>query len=64
MTAFLRAFVVCDGCGQPLDTSTVPSAESISEALRDAKRNGWTRKRGRRDLCQGCDEAQSTTPAP
>lgn len=54
MTAFVRAFVFCDGCGQPLDNDTVPSARSISEALRDAKRCSWVRKRGGRDLCEGC----------
>jgi hypothetical protein len=54
VTAFVRAFVFCDDCGQPLDTDTVPAASSISEALRDAKRRGWVRKRGRCDLCGGC----------
>jgi len=60
VSAFVRAFVICDDCGQPMDTSTVPSARSISEALRDAKQNGWTRKRGRRDLCQGCTPDHAT----
>lgn len=55
MTAFLRAFVFCDGCHQPLDNSTVPSAHTVAEARRDAKRSGWARKRGR-DLCGGCDQ--------
>ncbi|MEU6872412.1 hypothetical protein [Streptomyces sp. NPDC046751] len=63
MTTFLRAFVFCDGCGQPLDTSAVPAAASISQALHEAKRCGWVRKRGRRDLCQGCYEAQQPAPA-
>lgn len=57
MTAFVRAFVVCDDCGAPMDNSTVPSARTIGEALRDAKRLGWVRKRGRRDLCEDCAEA-------
>ncbi|MFE6931784.1 hypothetical protein ACFVDT_07105 [Streptomyces sp. NPDC057699] len=58
MSAFVRAFVFCDDCHEPMDSSTVPSARNISEALREAKKNGWTRKRGGRDLCGYC------TPAP
>lgn len=54
MTAFVRAFVFCDGCDAPFDSSTVPSAHTIREALRDAKRRGWVRRRGGRDLCEGC----------
>ena len=63
MTAFLRAFVFCDGCHQPLDNSTVPSARNISEARRDAKQSGWSRKRGR-DLCEDCAaEGDANAPA-
>ena len=54
MTAFVRAFVFCDGCQQPMDYSTVPSASTVSEARRDAKRSGWVHKRGGRDLCECC----------
>jgi len=54
MTAFLRAFIFCDGCHEPLDSSTVPSARNISEARRDAKANGWARKRDGRDFCEAC----------
>lgn len=54
MSAFVRAFVFCDDCHAPMDTSTVPAARSIREALRAAKRNGWTRKHGRRDFCGYC----------
>lgn len=56
MSAFVRAFVFCDGCHQPLDNSTVPSAFTISEARRDAKRSGWVHKQGR-DLCEACAAA-------
>ncbi|MFF7795611.1 hypothetical protein [Streptomyces sp. NPDC007991] len=54
MTAFVRAFVFCDGCHQPLDNSTVPSARTVGEARREAKRDGWVCKRGGRDLCEYC----------
>jgi hypothetical protein len=59
MTAFLRAFLFCNGCHQPFDNSTVPSAESLSEARRDAKRSGRVRKRDGRDLCEYCAEQDS-----
>ncbi|MFD9915603.1 hypothetical protein [[Kitasatospora] papulosa] len=62
MTAFLRAFVYCDGCNEPMDNSTVPSARNISEALRQAKSYGWSRKRGRRDLCPDCRTARTRAP--
>jgi hypothetical protein len=54
MTAFLRAFLFCNGCDSPFDSSTVPSARSLSEARRDAKRSGWVHKRDGRDLCEHC----------
>lgn len=54
MSAFLRAFLFCNGCESPFDSSTVPSAPSISEARRDAKRCGWVHKRDGRDLCEDC----------
>ncbi|HEX5567474.1 MAG TPA: hypothetical protein VFY14_11215 [Streptomyces sp.] len=38
MTAFLRAFLYCDGCDEMLDASTVPSARTITEARKEAKR--------------------------
>lgn len=59
MTAFLRAFVFCDGCHQPLDNSTVPSARTVSEGRREAKRDGWVRKRGGRDLCSHCASVEA-----
>ncbi|MFI2084352.1 hypothetical protein ACH43Y_28835 [Streptomyces rubiginosohelvolus] len=62
MTAFLRAFVYCDGCNEPMDNSTVPSARNISEALREAKSYGWSRKRGRLDLCPHCRTARTRAP--
>lgn len=63
MTAFLRAFVYCDGCNEPMDNCTVPSARNISEALRQAKSYGWSCKRGRRDLCPGCRQGAAPVPA-
>ena len=54
MTAFLRAFLFCNECASPFDNSTVPSARSLSEARRDAKRSGWQHKRDGRDLCPDC----------
>jgi len=69
VTAFVRAFVFCNGCDQTFDYSTVPSARSISEARREAKRYGWVHKRDGRDLCPYCaaagarqDGAQSPPP--
>lgn len=57
MAAFARAFLFCDGCNSPFDSSTVPSARGISEARCDAKRMGWTHKRDGRDLCPDCAQA-------
>lgn len=54
MTAFLRAFLFCNSCGVPFDNDTVPSARSVSEARREAKRCGWVHKRDGRDLCEDC----------
>lgn len=61
MTAFVRAFVFCDGCQQPMDYSTVPSARTVTEARREAKRSGWVHKQGGRDLCEYC-AAQESQP--
>ncbi|MGW2213264.1 hypothetical protein [Streptomyces sp. NPDC001781] len=58
MTAFLRAFLACNGCHEVFDTSTIPSARNISEARRDAKRDGWVHKCDGRDLCPGCNETE------
>lgn len=55
MTAFRRAFLFCDDCGNPYDSSTVPGARTIEEVRRDARRDGWTRRRGW-DLYFGCKE--------
>jgi hypothetical protein len=63
VTAFVRAFVFCDGCGQPLDNSTVPSAPNVTEARREARRSGWVIKRRGRDLCEGCARSDDS-PAP
>jgi hypothetical protein len=54
VTAFVRAFVFCDDCQQPLDNSTVPSAQTVSEARREAKSYGWAHKRDGRDFCEYC----------
>lgn len=56
MTAFVRAFMRCDGCDEVYDTSTIPSARTLTEARRDAKRDGWVHKRDGRDLCPICKE--------
>lgn len=61
MSAFMRAFVQCDGCGDFLRDETVPQDETLLEALRTAKRYGWERPRvdGRfRILCPGCAHAR------
>jgi hypothetical protein len=63
MTTFLRAFVFCDGCGQPWDNSTVPSARTASEGRREAKRDGWVRKRDGRDFCPYCANHQPAASA-
>jgi hypothetical protein len=54
VTAFLRAFLFCNGCDNPFDFSTVPAARNVSGARRDAKRRGWSRTRDGRDWCDGC----------
>lgn len=54
VVAFLRAFLFCSSCDSPFDSSTVPSARTVSEARSDAKRSGWVRKRDGRDLCEYC----------
>ncbi|MBM9510052.1 hypothetical protein [Actinacidiphila acididurans] len=53
MTAFVRAFLQCDSCHEHWDTATVPSARTITEAREEARRAGWTRRKGR-DLCPYC----------
>ncbi|MGY1579188.1 hypothetical protein [Streptomyces sp. MN13] len=60
MTAFLRAFLFCSRCDSPFDSSTVPSAHTVTQARREAKRRGWVHKRDGRDLCEDC---ASTEPA-
>lgn len=64
MTAFVRAFVFCNGCGEPFDNGTVPSARNVSEARRDTKRDGWTRTRDGRDFCPYCAEARRDGARP
>ncbi|MFE2073684.1 hypothetical protein [Streptomyces misionensis] len=59
MTAFVRAFLFCNGCSSTLDSSAVPSARTVSEARREAKRYGWVHKRDGRDLCEDCAAAES-----
>jgi hypothetical protein len=36
----------------------VPSARTVSEGRRDAKRDGWVRKRDGRDFCPYCAKHQ------
>ncbi len=59
MTVFVRAFLRCNGCHEMFDSSTVPSAATVTEARRDAKRAGWVSKRGGRDYCPGCKETEA-----
>lgn len=57
MTAFMRAFVFCNGpgCGVPMDDSTVPDAETIAEARKQARRSGWHyAQKTSHDLCADC----------
>jgi hypothetical protein len=54
MTAFMRAFLFCSECGEQFDSSSVPSARTVAEARREAKRRGWIRKRDGRDVCFDC----------
>ncbi|MEU6365704.1 hypothetical protein ABZ876_08105 [Streptomyces sp. NPDC046931] len=61
MTAFLRAFVFCSSCGEPFDNGTVPSASTVREARREAKRMGWVHKRDGRDLCEDCQDAEAVS---
>ena len=62
MTAFLRAFLFCSNCHEPFDSSTVPSARTVTEARKDAKRDGWRRTRDGRDLCPGCQDTEADEP--
>lgn len=61
MTAFVRAFLFCDGadCESTLDYSTVPAARSVTEARGAAKQYGWVRRKGR-DLCNDCIKEELT----
>ena len=61
MTAFLRAFLFCNECDGTYDLSTVPSATTVSEARREAKRLGWVHKRDGRDLCEDCADPNRQT---
>lgn len=57
MTAFVRAFLRCDGCGNFFRTDAVPQDGSVSEARRDARRHGWVKRMvdGRWfDYCEDC----------
>jgi DNA-binding IclR family transcriptional regulator len=58
MTAFVRAFLRCDGCAEFFSSDTIPSEESLRQALRHARRCGWARRMvgGRwKDYCPECD---------
>jgi hypothetical protein len=63
MTAFMRAFLNCDGCGNRLRTEPVPPDFTIQDARADARKHGWThplrqsadvRKQRHIDLCEAC----------
>lgn len=61
MTAFLRAFLFCNACDAPFDMSAVPSAVTVSEARREAKKRGWSHKRDGRDFCEDCADRHTDT---
>lgn len=57
MSAFLRAFLRCDGCGAFLRDETIPQDETLLDARRASRAYGWTRTRtaeGWLDFCPGC----------
>ena len=54
MTALKRIFMRCDGCGEFLESDTIPSAASVVEARRMAHRAGWVHDKIGRDMCPGC----------
>lgn len=70
MTAFMRAFLHCDGCGTFYRTDAVPPDYTIQEARSDARRHGWTyplrqsgdvRKQRHIDLCDSCSPEGTPT---
>lgn len=70
MTAFMRAFLICDGCGSHFRTDTVPPDYTIQEARQYARRHGWTyprrqsgdvRKQRHIDLCDSCSPEGTPT---
>jgi hypothetical protein len=61
VTATTRTFLFCDGrypdgekCQATLGYSTVPDARTHAEARAEARKQGWHRTRGSRDICPGC----------
>lgn len=57
MSAFMRAFLHCDGCGSFYRTDAVSQDETISAARKDAKRHGWVKRMidsRWRDYCEDC----------
>lgn len=51
MSAFRRTFIFCDICGEFMDSSTIPAAETMPEARDQARRAGWRRDKLGRDVC-------------
>lgn len=57
MTAFMRAFLHCDGCGAFFRTDAVPPDFSIRDVRTYARRHGWVKRKvdGRwKDYCEDC----------
>lgn len=56
MTAYLRAFLSCNSCGDFFRSDTIPPDESIRKARKYARRHGWTRKRVDGEMWDVCGE--------
>jgi hypothetical protein len=70
MTAFMRAFLICDGCSKTLRTVAIPPDFTIHEARAAARDHGWTyplrqsadvRKQRHIDLCDNCSPEGTPT---
>jgi len=61
MTTFIRAYLACNRCGEMFRDETVPQDETIREALHEARKFGWVRRKvgGRwKDFCPECIPGQ------
>jgi hypothetical protein len=66
MTAFMRAFLSCNSCGNFLRDETIPQDETVAGARREAKRQGWTKKvvdGVLLDFCEDCTYGRSRGPS-